>query len=293
MQKKNGHLFLYINIIEPHQSYQIKEPFFSEFTKSLDYANIGNFEQTKRLFKIGHTYIYTDSNFVDFTDESYAYIRAVYDSEIAYVDHHFGLFSDRMRELRLLDQTLLVITSDHGEFLGEHYSLGHPELFFNPVIVIPQILRYPFLIEPAVLDANVSNVDLFPTILNLMGYSDQIPEDVEGMDILRSDYDRERFILSEVLFSEEGCYALIQGSTKLMVSDYQKLLNRCPFDTLLFNLEQDPKEEVNSRLMNQNKCDSLISILNRWVGRIRVQPTEETELSPELLENLRALGYIQ
>jgi arylsulfatase A-like enzyme len=273
IQKKGGHLFLYLNIYEPHLPYQIRQPHFSNFTESMNWDEIGNLKQAQKICRVPATTINDTSNFVDFTEASYAYIRAAYDSELAYADHHFGMFSEGMRRRGLLDQTLLVITSDHGEFLGEHCSTGHPELLYNPVLNIPQIFRYPSMIKPTVLEENVSNVDVFPTILGVMGFEDQIPDDVEG--------------------TQEGCYSLIEGSFKLMVNDYQKLLKKFPFDTLLLNFERDPEELQDLHLEKQEKCDSMTSYLDEWLMEIRVFMVEESEVSPELRDNLRALGYVQ
>ena len=304
---KGGHLYLYLNLFEPHWAYEVHEPFFSNFISPAQIAEISDLEKVDSLCYWRRNIIYDSTRFESLDESGYQYLRAAYDSEIAYMDHQFGTFYNGMQRDNLLDQLLLIVTADHGEFLGEHHTLGHPAVLFDPVLKIPLMIRYPQLIAPSVIEEYVSNVDIFPTVLNLMGYAGWIAEDVEGVDI----FDREslsgRSILSENLWPtlwidpqeeivtadyEGACYALRTGSDKLMVNNDSLFLQWFPVDTALFDIAVDPGESHDLRSIQPFKTDSLLRQLDEWVERITVSPTDRIDVTPEMLETLRALGYV-
>jgi hypothetical protein len=68
---------------------------------------------------------------------------ADYDGEIAFLDAHLGRLLQFMRDRRLLERTLLIVTSDHGEYFGEHGLLGHPAVLYEPVLRVPLIVHLP------------------------------------------------------------------------------------------------------------------------------------------------------
>ena len=99
-----------------------------------------------------------------------------YDSEIGYVDYHFGLLMRTLDKLDVRDSTLVVLTSDHGESLGEHDYVGHGRHLYDSILRVPLIISYPGRIRPGkVVETPVSLLDLTPTILELSGLSQRDP----------------------------------------------------------------------------------------------------------------------
>lgn len=100
--------------------------------------------------------------------EQLAYLRALYDASIAYVDHQLEVFWGEVEELGLADETTLVVTSDHGEEFAEHGLLAHtqvyPECLHVPLLVVHPARREPLRLQPL-----VELVDLAPTLLELAG----------------------------------------------------------------------------------------------------------------------------
>ena len=91
-----------------------------------------------------------------------------YDSEIGYVDHHIGKLLAELDNLGLRDSTLVALTADHGESLGEHGYVGHGRRLFEGIVHIPLILRYPGTIPAGrVIPEAASLLDLTPTVLEL------------------------------------------------------------------------------------------------------------------------------
>jgi arylsulfatase A-like enzyme len=292
VKARGGHLFLYINAMEPHAPYDIHEPYFSEFTRGLDIDKVGNMERIRWLCKKVVATTHDSTKFAGFTQESYDYLEAVYASEIAYTDRYIGLFADRLEETGLLDETLMVLTSDHGEFMGEHFTVGHPELLLNPVLVIPLIFRYPRLIEPRVLDGLTSNVDVLPTVLGLMGFEDRVPRNVDGIDVMGGVLPG-RQVLSSRIRDRGGTHCLIQGRYKLFLSQNNEELHKhFPHEQLLFDLADNPEEALDRQADDEELGQELSARLQQWVGSILVRPKTEIEVEPEAIKKLRALGYL-
>ncbi|MBU0518462.1 sulfatase [bacterium] len=271
---KGGHLFLYLNLVEPHADYVIHEPYFTDLTQDLVFDHIPNLDEVQAMCASLEEVVYDSVKFRQYNRASYRYIEAVYDSEIAYLDAQFATFSNGMRESGLLDETMLVITADHGEFLGEHFTRGHPDVMYNPVLRIPLIFRYPAKIKPGVETGYTSNVDILPSVLAAMTYDHLIPTDVQGIDLL-SDYPlQERVLLSESVKADGGSFAYFEPSYKLILNTDAEMLAKFPFDTLLFNLDIDPDELKDIRGKETERTRTMIESLNQWRGQIIMEPEE-------------------
>jgi arylsulfatase A-like enzyme len=288
----HGHLFLFVNVLEAHTPYETREPFFAYITGGLDPQKIENLEQISELCNTQENTIYDSARFTDCSADGYAFIRGNYDSEIAYMDHHFGRFADRLRRESLLDETLLILTADHGEFLGEHFTIGHPKLLFNPVLRIPMIWRFPDEIPPGIYDGYASNVDILPTSLQLIGLGETIPSDVEGINLLHSGGSVQRILQSSSLSRDGVCFSVIADRYKLILNRDAGLLRHFPYEILLFDLQNDPQESTDLTGIEAALRDDLQRKLEDWVQRIEVHPEEKFEITPQNLANLKALGYV-
>ena len=104
----------------------------------------------------------------------------VYDNAVLRVNLLLdGLFGE-LAERGLLDHTLIAIRSDHGESFGEHGSEGHARNVYREVTEVPWILSFPFRLEPGlVIESRTSNVDVWPTLLDLLGLP-PLPEAIDG-----------------------------------------------------------------------------------------------------------------
>jgi arylsulfatase A-like enzyme len=290
---RGGHLFLYLNLLEPHAGYVGHEPWFSEFLGDVSPDEIPELEELVSFVESVKEVVHDREIFDRFTPASYDYMRAAYDSEIAYVDHHFGNFTDQLAEAGLLDDTLLVMTADHAEFLGEYLTRGHPYLLLSHVLRIPLIIRYPALVEPAVIDEVVSNVDIFPTVLELMGYGDMVGGAVQGIDLLNDPTLQDRYILGEALDADQNCYTLFNGTHKLVFNDNDELLEKFPHELLLFNMEDDPRETRDLYAEQPELGQEMLEKLQARVEAIKRESQEEIEINEVTTSFLEALGYLE
>ena len=99
-----------------------------------------------------------------------AHVVALYDGEIRYTDHYLGLVLERLRALGILDQTIVVVTADHGDEFLEHGRKGHKQALYDESILVPLIIRYPGTVPAGrVVNEQVRLMDVGPTILTLAG----------------------------------------------------------------------------------------------------------------------------
>jgi arylsulfatase A-like enzyme len=112
-----------------------------------------------------HQYTYTEGSALFGTSYSDAY-----DNAIHWTDQNVGVLLRLLEELGLRDRTVVVIASDHGEEFLEHGREGHAKSLYREVVAVPWIVSLPFRLEPGVVvEAPVENVDVWPTLLDLLG----------------------------------------------------------------------------------------------------------------------------
>lgn len=160
-----------------------------------------------------------------------------YDSCARYGDDGVQEFVEALRDMALLDKTILIITADHGESLKEHGAIGHGTNLYNENIHIPLIMRIPG-IQPRVVEENVGHADILPTLLALLG----IKRDMEmlGSDLgplLLGETRLQRKFLP-VYSPGQRRWAILQDRWKLIFSERTKTYE-------LYDLENDPAEKAN------------------------------------------------
>jgi arylsulfatase A-like enzyme len=112
-----------------------------------------------------HQYVYDDRSAIFGTSYS-----DIYDQSINWTDRVVGLFLRKLDERGLMDNTIVAIASDHGEAFREHGSEGHARNLYSEVTRVPFIISLPFMLEQGIrVPQTVSNADVWPTLLDLLG----------------------------------------------------------------------------------------------------------------------------
>jgi arylsulfatase A-like enzyme len=190
-------------------------------------------------------------------DEVRERIIPVYMGLVRQIDDQLGCLFEYMKQTQILEQTMIVFTSDHGEYLGDHW-LGEKDLFHEASVKIPLIIVNP----SATADDNRGNVcsemveavDLLPTFVEYAGGIIN-HERIEGrslMPLLRSKIapgDWRQFALSEIDYSERGARGLLKlapyDCRALMIRDKRwKYIHHNLFRPQLFDMQKDPQELI-------------------------------------------------
>ncbi len=219
-------------------------------------------------------------------------IDSRYLASAAYVDTQIGKLYDFLKQAGKLDDTVLIITSDHGEAFDEHGFTGHGYSVYNEEIKVPLIIRYPEKVPAgAKYDFTSGHTDILPTVLGLCEI-DYSMHDFEGIDLFAGD-PGDRFIYSGFTAHTSDKNAVIHGGFKLIydfeLDEYQ-----------LFNIQADPGER---RQLNHDDYDVfpvMADSLKDWMNSMEISQEkismihqiEDVKIEIDL-QHLRSLGYVQ
>ncbi len=219
------------------------------------------------------------------------YPNRPYDAEIAYVDSAIGKLVDFLAVAKLRQKTLIVLTADHGEALGDHNEFYHGYFVYDTTMKVPLIVVAPNLTTMAKeVKRPVDLIDVAPTILQLVGI--HVPPQMQGRSLLTSILGKGQVpepIYGESLFAHwhfgwGDLHCLLVGRYKLIQSPKPEL----------FDLEKDPGERTNIYSKNLALATTMKHQLEEIAAKYtRKQAAKVTpKLTQEALNNLRALGYI-
>ena len=220
------------------------------------------------------------------------YRSSPYDGEIAYVDQQLGRLRRELASLGLLDNTIVVITSDHGESLGEHGEPTHGVFLYQSTLHVPLIMVVPGLWPAGTrVKAPVSLVDIVPTLLELTG-SQTLPE-LDGRSLAGLVEGGPVGVRWLPLESEYGFNAY-GWATLAGLTDGQRKWIGAP-EPELYDLTADPGEEQNLAAAHPEERDRLAGLWRDRVTEDRRSSLDRDESDPEGLERLArlsALGYV-
>ncbi len=223
------------------------------------------------------------------TSSDYQHIIDKYDGEIAYVDHELGRLFETLDTLGLLETSVIIVTSDHGENFDDHpgHKLGHEGQLYDHTVRVPLIVRAPGLPRGAVVQAQVESIDIAPTLLDIIGLD--APSPMDGTSLLPP--------ISTGLREREYAYSEGLPAHRTIRSERWKLILHTQGRAELYNLADDPAEQNNVLRENLDQGHFLRRELQRWIAEMeRRSGTGDAEfvVSDEDLEDrLRSLGYVQ
>ena len=166
-QRKDSRFFLFLHYFDPHGRYEAPSPYSEMFPCTNDGP------RTVRMpIYQGYEGITAPSFYI-----------AQYDGEIRYADHHVGQVIERLKQLNIADETLVIFTSDHGEGLDERiWWFDHGCFVYEEQIRVPLILWYPEVLARTNVEQAVTLADVFPTILDVVGIDP--PDGLEGRSLV-------------------------------------------------------------------------------------------------------------
>ncbi|MFC2156349.1 sulfatase [Acidobacteriota bacterium] len=192
----------------------------------------------------------------DLTEKTLRRIMAYYYATISQIDFHVGRMVNVLKRKNLHDNTLIIYTSDHGDFMGFHHLMLKGGNMYDPVMKVPLIIKYPFNQKKGnINDSLVNNVDLAPTIL---GQARCRPRGkMSGFDLSKGKIDR------KFIFAHGG-----KGNTAMARSKTKKLIHARNRRSLFLNLEEDPYEMIDlyDSPQYQEEIQKFKSAISDWEG---------------------------
>jgi len=227
-----------------------------------------------------------------------------YDNALHWTDRNIAHLYEALEEAGVLDRTIIVIASDHGEAFHEHGNEGHAKTLHAEVQNVPWMIVLPFrLDQEIVVESAVANVDIWPTVLDLMGLPPM--PDAGGRSALplimaaASGESSADGLEDRALFSQldrhwgqadeepQPVYAVVKSPYKLIYR------TGFPEQPQLYDTAADPLEKQNLAEIEPMKLDELKALIDEYSADDVPSwgETPEVELDEMRLNQLRALGY--
>jgi arylsulfatase A-like enzyme len=211
--------FLYVHVLDPHSPYEAPAPFDKKFVPRAETKLPG---VASAIAKIPRSI-------------------ADYDGEIAYADHQLALLLERLRKSGLLDETIFVLLSDHGEEFMDHGGMTHGKTLFGEQLRVPMLMRLPGRLHAGrVVSAPVRVLDVLPSLADLLGIP--VPDALDArsfMPMVRGESEADgRPLFAELDLDKHLVQSLRVGDEKIIV----RRSPRKRASTKLFDLAADPRE---------------------------------------------------
>ena len=281
--KEADRFFLWVHYIDPHHPYYPKSPWIEQYSSA----------QPTHLKELSRKKNHELTPQVKEKPELLTDIIALYDSEINYVDFCIGKLIERFD---LDKNTLLIITSDHGEQFMEHGKIGHAINLHKEELHVPLIIKLPDVSKMRSISRQVSLIDIMPTILELLDLDH--PEQTAGTPLLKG-----RGIAARLKEAVPGRHAVPTFFAELESNAILKTIITPPWKYIydyrrksgeLYNIISDPSEQTNLIDEHTERADNLREHLFSWAAQARKIPPKSHffQLSPEEQEKLAVLGYL-
>jgi arylsulfatase A-like enzyme len=237
----------------------------------------------------------------DYSPDEIELTQLTYDAALRELDGAFGLLIDALRARGDLAHTIVVLVGDHGEQLGEHHMLEHQFSVYEPLMRVPLVLWYPERVRAGREGAPVTNMDLYPTLLELAGVP--APTASSAPSLLHPVPERSRV----------GAYVGVMKASLEEARRRAPAFDPAPFDRTLqafyhgswkliagsdgsrrlYDLARDPREQDDLTAANPEQAGALADELARLLAAARKPPGSAAPVAPdaETRARLRALGY--
>jgi arylsulfatase A-like enzyme len=279
--------FLWLHYFDPHAPYLPPEEFIDEADLGPAYRIALGFDEDRAV-----------SKFMPPPPGQQAMLRKMYCGEVRYVDDRVGRLLELLRSLRIYDDALIVLTSDHGEEFWEHGSAFHGHSLYQELIEAPLFLKLPGgngnhrtrVSEP------VSNVRVAPTILDLSeiefdprrfsgGSLKPLWEDAEGTN-------------PKPVF---GSHNMLRDRQRAVVlGDWKYIWHPDSRRDELYHLKEDPQERMNLLTRETERVEQMRVLLEEHLSesaelrqRLGIRGRSPGRLQQDMERRLRSLGYIE
>ncbi len=265
---KDKKFFMFLGLISPHWDYDPQRSYIYDFVNDDVYASSG---YQRIPFTDGISYSDLSAEVqacipapasVDGIYQDSRLYTAAYDSEIRFADYTIGILLDSLKAKGLYDDSLIIITSDHGENMTDHTNyFSHGDNLYNSLLHVPLLMKFPGQTESLTVDDYVRTIDALPTVLDYLSIDvDSLSIDgkslipvVNGQDVNFGGRPVISYLAESWNHSKK--ISLIKDGYKLIKTDDE---------TELFDLTLDPNEQRNIAGLDADRVNSLNIYLNQY-----------------------------
>ncbi len=298
-KNKTKPFFAYLHFMDVHLPYEAPR----EFNRIFEPETIDSV-----LNDIPGAYEVRILNEVGLSPQDKQHFINMYDAEIRYFDHYFGQIIDNLKKLDILEDTIIVLTADHGEEFWDHNGCEHGHTLYNELIHIPLIIKYSSKLQSKRIKTHVKLQDLTPTLLNLCRIKNTI--ELRGRDLFldtkSGEPQQEEIFFEAIGFGaekkgvikdgwklidntgkkDEDAMDLFLEMTRYIMPEYEKGYE-------LYNIDQDFSEKNNLIKEHPQIAARLKTYLELFKSESFEQRKTEDKDREKKLEHLKSLGYVK
>ncbi len=289
---KDGRFFAYIQTIDPHVPYDPPGKYLQMYDPS-EYAGQIRPRMTGDLLEKAKR----NPPQVVFDASDKRRLEALHDGEITKHDHFFGAFLERLSALGLANDTLIVVTSDHGEEFDDHGSWGHGHSVYQELLHVPLMFRLPNRVPAGTkVGEAVSTLDISATVTDLLGVPAMAHNEGHALVGL---------MLGEAPSQPAVAFSDFQDDRRVITTGRWKLILRGNLTSTMFDLVADPMEKNQldasafpiGRRYSRMLLGQFLGASDRgdWLSADQKGGTqlerENAEMDDTIRDQLRALGY--
>jgi arylsulfatase A-like enzyme len=278
--------FLYVHYMDPHNYYKPPKEFniFGDRPYDSEDDRVNNI-LNNLAEKVGVAGITVDVlKQHGLSLESIKRLSDLYDGEVHAADHYIGELFKRLKARGLYDNTIIIVTSDHGECFLEHGNVKHGGSLYRELINVPLIIRIPGKNKKRVVKDLVEQIDILPTILDILKI--QTPPGLSGQSFLGIIKGKPGTVDRKGMAQMPGkkIFAVRYQSWKLIFT---------PEGLELYNVAKDPKETKNLKDVNSSMVKELQTMFRSMMERFPSSGSEPMKANQKDIDMLKSLGYIQ
>jgi arylsulfatase A-like enzyme len=275
--------FLFLNYLDAHDPYQPPPPFDVHFTPPAGSIHVENVRDLANALDRGRHQLLPQER---------EFLLSQYDREIAFADQELGRLLDWMDSARLLDDSLVIVTADHGEFFGEHGFLLHLRTLYEQMLQVPLVIKLPRQRQGREIGRRSSLQQMRELIGRVIDTPNSDPAFFQGLIDQDAPIEAEAWTFNTLhrrnptRYSSRASRAIYRGSLKLIQTDDGR--------DELFDLDADPHEERNLLVEDRARAIPLVLDMTRLLPPLQVEARRKSPVvDRDAQERLRALGYVR
>jgi arylsulfatase A-like enzyme len=283
--------FLFVHYFDPHLKYDPPQPFRREHADAADAERddylFGSVSDMLRLRRGQH----------DLSPPLLSRLEKLYDGEIAYIDHEVARLLNSLGNLSIAQDTIVVLTADHGEEFLDHGGFEHGHTLYDELLRVPLIIWEPGTLSAnnmnaeetnRIVDTPVRHIDLAPTLFHLTGVTQGISFSGRSLaPLIAGQHETGRAVLSQATLWGNSGNAFRQDGFKLIeYSDSGSIQ--------LFDIRNDLDERIDLSNSDQDRASTMRDELHLVLDKLQTKGdvNETLDLNDEQRQKLRALGYL-
>ncbi len=292
--------FLFVNYLEPHLEYRPPKDLAERFLPDgVTYGEAMDVPQDAWGYIAGT---------VDLTDREFEILRALYRAEIAYLDRRIGELRKCLEAADEFENTVFVVTSDHGENIGDHGLMDHQYCLYDTLLHVPLVIHGEGFEEGRIADL-VQLTDLAPTLLDSVGIdAPAMREGFQGQSFHpESETEPRKHAIAEYMAPQPSMEALreqvgtlpddvarFDRSLRTIRTEEEKLIRGSDGAREFYEMQNDPEESTNLAAETPGRVAALETVLEDWLDSFEhTDASGSVSMTDSTKARLEDLGYLQ